>query len=68
LVQSQKCLSCSNFFAATPPPLSILLQTKGQLPFNRTVTDRSNSLFGLVSHLNRVQFFPPPESENLPFS
>jgi hypothetical protein len=39
---------------STPPPISLLLKTKVKPHFDRTVTDRSKSLFGLVSTPNPV--------------
>src|SRR5689334_4675424 len=39
---------------STPPPIALLLKTKAKPHFDRTVTDRSKSLFSLVSTSNPV--------------
>jgi hypothetical protein len=44
--------------ATTPPPISVLLQTNGELQFERTVERLSTSLFLVLSSSNPVQFQP----------
>src|SRR6478609_9476529 len=40
--------------AHPPPPIPLLLKTKAQPQFDRTVTDRSKPVFGFILTLNHV--------------
>jgi hypothetical protein len=55
---------CPDFL--TPPPIALLLKIKAKSHFDRTVTDRSNPLFGFVSTLNHVVSFPAFADRHFP--
>jgi hypothetical protein len=47
---------CLRPSASTPPPITVLLQAKGEPRFDRTVTERSKSLIRVFPSSNRGQF------------
>jgi hypothetical protein len=46
-------------FSQPPPPIAFLLQTKAQVQFDRTVTERSKPFFPVFHTLNCVSFGLP---------
>jgi len=49
---------CLRPSATTPPPISILLKTKAEVQFDKTVTRQSKPVFLVFEGLNPVQFQP----------
>jgi hypothetical protein len=49
---------CLRPSAIDPPPIDVLLKTKAEPQFDRTVTDRSKSFFPFFNRPNRPQFWP----------
>lgn len=56
-----------NFFAPPTPLIEVLLQTKAQLQFERTVNRTVQAFFRVFLASNHVQFFPPSRLPNLLF-
>src|SRR5690349_16881052 len=49
---------CLRPSAMTPPPIDVLLKTKGKPQFDRAVTERSKALFYVFQQSNPAQFQP----------
>jgi len=49
---------CLRPSATTPPPIEALLKTKAEVPFDRTVTERSKPFFLVFPRFNLAQFQP----------
>ncbi|HEY2389527.1 MAG TPA: hypothetical protein VGK22_00005, partial [Candidatus Angelobacter sp.] len=54
--KQQKILLLSKLLALTPPGIDVLLQTKGEVKFDRTVTGRSKLSFSPLSMSNLVAY------------
>src|ERR1051326_4147580 len=55
-VLSGMCPVCTQ--PKTPPPIDVLLQTKGKLQLDRTVTERSRPAFRIFQRSDLAQFQP----------